>query len=213
MAYTQRHHYLTFHWLSAGATPERGQFGIRFDDATPTTQALVDLFSAPASTFWAAAGSVISQFHRLEFIRLADIGTDGLYTPGTVAYDHIFAGTVPGGGSAVALFPLQTASVMSLHTAMPRGHAHAGRAYLPAVQSNMTSSWNWALADANTRTVLFAALLTALNVVSAGSASVMSKIGAGTTNHITNVNQDLRPDVQRRRASQQPITLGTAVAV
>ncbi len=213
MPFTERHNYLTVHWLSAGADPERGQFGIRFIEPTDATQARVDLCASDVQTFWAAATSVISQFHRLEFIRLASIGTDGLYIPGTVAFDHVYAGTVPGGGSAVALFPLQVSEVISLRTAMPRGRGHAGRCYLPAVQANMATSWLWPLANVDTRTANFATMLTSLNSKFAGSASVMSSLGAGTTNRITNVNADLRPDTQRRRARQLPTSLGTSQIV
>jgi len=213
MVFPTRHAYLTIHWLTAGADPERGQCGIRFYDATPQTQADVDNCAAAVSAFWSNATSVISQFHRLEFIRLASIDVDGKYFPGSVAYDHVYPGTIPGGGSAVALFPLQVAEVITLRTAMPRGRGHAGRCYLPAVQVNMATSWLWPAANVNTRTANFATMLTALNAFFAGPASVMSSLGAGVANTITSVNADLRPDTQRRRARQLPTALGTPAAV
>ncbi|HXE47333.1 MAG TPA: hypothetical protein VN663_03125 [Ramlibacter sp.] len=212
MTYPNNHLYLTFHWLAAG-TAEQGQFGLRFDNVAPASQALVDGAAAAANTMWGATTTDISQFFRLAYLRLASIAPNGLYVPGTVAYDHTFPGSVPGGGAAAYLFPLQSAHVVTLHTAMPRGQAHAGRVYLPPITENLTSAAVWTPAQCTSRNNTFATMVTALNTAMGGPASVFSKgtkaaPTVGAKNAITNVNSDTRPDVQRRRAAQQVATFG-----
>lgn len=206
MTFPNPYLYLTFHWAVAG-TPEVGQFGLKFDNVAAASQALVDGCGAAATSMWGATTMDISSFYRLAYLRLASIGVDGKYVPGTIAYDHTFPGSVPGGGAATILFPLQTAHVMSLHTAMPRGQAHAGRVYLPSITENLSTAAVWTAAQCTSRNNTFATMLTALNTALGGPVSVFSKgtkaaPTVGAKHAITTVNSDTRPDVQRRRAKQ-----------
>jgi hypothetical protein len=206
MTYPNAYLYLTLHWAYAG-TSEFGQTGLKFDNAAPASQALVDGTGAAVTTMWGALTMNICQFARLQFVRLASIAPNGLYVPGTIAYDHVFPGSVPGGGAAATLFPLQCAHVMSLHTAMPRGQAHAGRSYLPPINSNLSDAGQWTPANCTSRNNTFATMITALNAALGGPATVFSKgtkaaPAVGAKHAITIVNSDTRPDVERSRAKQ-----------
>lgn len=212
MTYPNPYLYLTFHWAAAGSG-EVGQFGLKFDSAAPATQALVDGCGAAATTMWGALTMDICQFHRLQFLRLASVDVNGHYVAGTIAYDHVFPGSVPGGGAAINEYPLQVAHVLSLHTAMPRGQAHEGRVYLPPITENLGTAWTWTPAQCTSRNNTFATMLTALNGALPGPATVFSKgtkaaPTVGAKHAITQVNSDTKPDVQRRRAKQLGSVLG-----
>lgn len=210
MSYPNAHLYLTVHWSAQSSSNEFGQFGLRFDSTAPATQVLVDNCAQPVSTFWSAATNGVDFAYALQYIRLASIGTDGKYVPGSVAFDHTYPGGVAGGGSggsAVRYFPLQVAAASTLLTAMPRGQAYKGRIYLPYIATPLDGSWHWPLANCNNRTNGLAAMISALNGVMPGDAAVFSKgtkaaptVGAKQT--ITGVQTGNRPDVQRRRAAQ-----------
>ena len=212
MTYPNGYLYLTTHFVVAG-TSEVGQFGLKFDSVLPATQTLVDNCATAVSNMWSAATTDIGQFHRLSFLRLAAIGIDGKYVPGTVSFDHTYTSPVPGGGAAIQLFPLQTAMVMTLKTAAPRGQAHHGRCYLPPIQENLGAVFTWTTSQINNRINTFTAMIQALNLVMPGPATIFSKgtkaaPTVGAKHAITQVNADNKPDVQRRRAKQQPATIG-----
>lgn len=210
MTYPNAHLLLTAHWSVSGVTAESGQCGLRFDSTTPASQALVDACATAWANFWTAATNAIDFAYSLSFLRLASIGTDGKYVPGSIAYDHIFPGGTPGGGSSgapIRQFPLQVASVTSLLTAMPRGQAHQGRIYLPYITINLNSGWVWPSANINNRTNGVAAMISALNTVLPGDCTVFSKgtkaaPTVGAKQLVTGVKTGSRPDVQRRRAKQ-----------
>lgn len=219
MTYPNAHLYLTAHWDVAG-TSEHGQFGLRFDSTTPATQALVDAASSAVSTMWSTVTTDISNQHRLAFIRLASIGTDGKYVPGTIAYDHNYAGTVPGGvtPSNTYLYPLQVAHVITLQTAFARGQAHHGRVYLPPLAEVLSAGFLWSNAQINSRNNTFAAMCSALNTALPGPLTIFSKgtktaPTVGAKHVVTRINADTRPDVQRRRAKQQTSSQGTGANV
>jgi hypothetical protein len=205
--------YLTAHWVNTETTAEAGQFGLKFDTATPASQSLVNAAAGRLSTMWSAATTDIPSERRLIFARLAAVGANGLYVPGTIAYDFIYPGPVPGAGALAAGWPLQVAHVMSLHTAMPRGLAHAGRTYLPPIDEGLLSTGQWTSAQTSSRNNTFAAMLTGLNTDLGGKCTIFSKVGAGSKNQVTSVNSDTRPDVQRRRANQQVGVVGIAAVV
>ncbi len=219
MTYPNAHLYLTAHWDVAG-TAEHGQFGLRFDSPTPATQALVDACSAAVQTMWTTVITSISNLHRLAFLRLASIGIDGKYVPGSVAYDHNYAGTIPGGvvPAQPYLFPLQVAHVMTLHTAFARGQAHGGRIYLPPLAENLNPGFLWTAAQAGNRNNTVATMINALNGALPGPCSIFSKgtkaaPAVGAKHVVTSVNCDTRPDVQRRRARQQTSAVGVPAVV
>jgi hypothetical protein len=219
MTYPNAHLYLTLHWVNGGVPSETGQTGFRFDTVAPASQALVDACSGHVSAFWTAATNTIEPDYRLSYLRLASIAPNGQYVPGTVAYDHIYPGTIPGGGAAVtARFPLQVACASTLLTALQRGQAYKGRCYLPWIDSNLQSGYVWQPADVNNRTNGLAAMLSNLNDDLPGPLSIFSKgtksnPGVGAKNVVTGVKTGTRPDVQRRRANQETEVYGLVGAV
>jgi multidrug transporter EmrE-like cation transporter len=210
VSYPNPYLYLTIHWIVQSQTVEGGQIGLKYDSAAPATQSLVDATATAISAFWVNATALIDYDFRLAYARLASIGTNGLYVPGTVAYDHLFPNT-PGGGSSGSptyRFPLQVASVSSLLTANVRGQAHRGRVYLPPIAATLGADYKTPPASANNRTNSFSAMLTALNGVMPGPLSVFSKGSkaaptVGAKHVVTGVVTGGRLDVQRRRAKSQ----------
>lgn len=210
MVYPNAHLYLTLHWTQSGATTEVGQTGVRFDSTAPATQALVSACAPACSTFWQNAVALIDNGFTLQFLRLASIGADGNYVPGTLSYDHIYSPVPAGGGGGPSTrYPLQVAWAATLNTAMPRGRAHNGRMYFPWPNTTMGTDFRFSSTDANNRSNALAAMLSSLNTVLPGDATIFSKVGAGTKNLVTSVKHGRRPDVQRRRASALPETYGT----
>jgi len=215
MTYPNAHLYLTAHWITAGATGEVGQFGLRYDSTAPASQTLVDACKGAVQTMWSASTSAIYPDYQLQFLRLAAIGTDGKYVPGTIAYDGIYTSPVPGGGvTTITRFPLQVAQVVTLLTAMPRGQASRGRVYLPYLDDTIQSNWQWQLATTNSRVNTFSAMLSTLNTTLPGPLTVFSKgtkaaPTTGAKHAVTQVQAGTRPDVQRRRANRQVEVRGT----
>jgi len=193
--------------LTVGGTAYNGvetwSFGVRFGATVhiDPTQAMADACVSATQTLWNTAGIYMPSSHNLTFVKVAPIGPDGKYPPGKIAY--VSAITPDAGPSNTNIHPAQCAQVVTfLTTFQPRGRGSRGRIYLPcpaaAVSaSNGTNSLGSALATA-VRT-----WLTAMNAVSGlGLARIMSNIGAGLENNITQVRGDDLPDTQRRRRRQ-----------
>lgn len=206
MPYPEAHNLLTVHWYTPNVPDETGQFGLRFQSATQATAADLAAIAGDVSAMWAASTSAIYPGHQLLFLRAARIGTNGNYVPGTVAVDYTYPTPVAGGGTGGPFNVLQTAMVMSLLTAMPRGIAHAGRVYRPPLNSNTDGNFRWSLASVNSAVNTFSAMLSALDGSALGQLAVMSKgtpsVPAGAINLVTGVKGDTKPDTQRRRAKQ-----------
>lgn len=206
MPYPEAHNLLTVHWYTPNVPDETGQFGLRFQSATAATAGDLAAVAGDVSAMWSASTSAIYAGHQLLFLRVARIGTDGRYVPGTVAIDYNYPTPVAGGGSGGPFNTLQAACVMSLVTAVPRGIASKGRVYRPAINSNPDTGFRWALATMNSAVNTFSAMLSALDGSALGQLAVMSKgtpaFPAGAINLVTGVKADTKPDVQRRRAKQ-----------
>lgn len=205
MAFPRNHLYLTVHWIPSSAPLETGQFGLRFDTQAATTQALVDACKPAVQTFWAALGDLVPTDMGLKFLRLARIGTDGKYIPGSVAYDAVYgAGTIAGGGGATPIYPLQMSMVTTLKTAVPRGQGSHGRVYLPAPSSALGSDYRWPATSADARSAGLTTMVQSLNTVIGGPLVVASRGtvrgGPGLFQTVTGLQTGRRPDVQRRRA-------------
>lgn len=218
MSYPNAYLYLTAHWQVAGTT-EVGQFGLKFDTTTPASAALVAGCASHVSAMWSAATMDIPQEHRLVFLRLASIGTDGKYVPGTLSYDYTYPAVVPGAGAlSGSTYPLQVAHVMTLRTALPRGQAHVGRCYLPPIDEVLSSNYQWTATQVSNRNNTFAAMISNLNDDLAALCTIFSKgtknaPTVGAKNPVTYVQSDTRPDVQRRRAKQQIGITGVAANI
>lgn len=108
------------------------------------------------------------------------------------------------GGSSTASLPTQLAVVASLRTALP-GRRKRGRIYMPVTVAAHMSAHQMTSADANALADATAALLTAINASSAGSAGaqcVVAVPGTGPSTAITFVVVDSVVDTQRRRRDQ-----------
>jgi hypothetical protein len=219
MAFPQEHIYLTVHWDVQGASGETGQFGLRFAEIDDATQAMVNGCASAVSTMWTSSGAGIENGYLLRFLRVAQIGTDGKYVPGTISYDYTYTSPpAGGGGTTTARFPLQTALCTTLVTAMPRGQASKGRIYLPWTNNALGSDHKWTTTVANSRSAAIATMITALNTAIGGPCTVMSKgtkaaPTIGAQNFVTGVKTGTRPDVQRRRAKQITEVYGTTSTV
>jgi hypothetical protein len=145
----------------------------------------------------------------LQYARLAAIGTDGNYIPGSTSFDFTYNGSIVGaGGIPGPIFPLQIAHVMTLRTALPRGRGHVGRCYLPPIQASIQADWKWQAAQVNNRNNTFASMCTGLNSDLPGPLTVFSSLGVGIKHQVTQINSDNKPDTQRRRALSQPGVTG-----
>jgi len=203
VAYPNGYLYLTVHWETAGITGETRQFGLKFDTTAAASQALVDAAEARVATFWAGANSHISSEDRLIFCRLAAVGTDGLYVPGTIAFDKVITALPGGGGTPSARHPAQLASVCSLTTDFPRGRAHRGRIYMPPLIDTLQSDYQWPASASLARANLMSAMIDGLNTDLPGDLTVFSKLGTGAKHRVEGLAIGSRPDVQRRRARSQ----------
>lgn len=205
--YPEAHNLLTIHWTTLGATGEGGQVGLRFDGPGPVSQSMVDGAAADVSAFWSGAGSQVPSTYILGFLRLARIGQNGEYVPGTQSWDHVYAPAVAGGNAPVDQLPLQIAACETLLTGLTHGLAHSGRIYLPPLSSALDGTYNWTVASCNARINALAAMLSALNGSALGDLTVYSfgnsDFPGGASRPVTGVQMDKRPDVQRRRARQQ----------
>lgn len=204
MAFPEIHNYLTVHWVPVGVS-EVGQFGLRFDGPAITELELSDV-AADVLTWWTSATTNLQPNYNLAFLRVARIGVDGLYVPGSVPLDYVYNPSPIAGGTGGVQFPLQSATVVSLETGVLSGLAHAGRIYVPPLAGLLSSNQQWATSMVNNMAQATADMLTGINSDISGSLQVYSKgnaaVPGGAKRAITAIHVDCRPDVQRRRAAQ-----------
>jgi hypothetical protein len=200
--------------LTVGGTSYNGvetwSFGVRFGATVHTdpTQAMADACRAATQTFWNTAGIFMPSSHVLTFTKVAPIGPDGKYPSGKIAYTGAI--TPDAGPSNTNIHPAQCTQVVTWLTSFqPRGRGSRGRIYLPCPAAAVsaadgTNSLGSALANAATTWIQ------AMNAISGlGVARIMSNIGAGIENNITQVRADSLPDTQRRRRRQLTSTTTT----
>ena len=210
MPYPESHWYLTVHWQQQ---EETGQFGLRFINSGTPAQTDVDSAAGAVNTWWTAATSAVPGGYQLTFLRLAHIGTDGRYIPGSIAYDHIYAPVVPGGGGTGQNFPPQCSFCVSIRSDLPRGIAHAGRIYTPPLGIALAASLKWPTANVNSALNTMSTMLSSLSGSTLGTLAIYSKgtpaVPAGARTLVTHINADTRPDVQRRRGKSMLRVMST----
>jgi len=208
MPYPFRHRLLTVFGDSWGAV-EEFSFGVRLIGVTAPVQADVDAVVAATQTFWNTAGMSIDSQHRLLGVKLAPIGTDGLYPPGEDAVEALITPDA-GPGASGNHWPPQSAICVTTTTAVPRGHAAMGRFYLPSMTGAIAASGRQP-AGLNTAVAAAAATwLSAIQATSAGNPVVLSKVGIGANHEITGVRVGDVIDTQRRRRRQLVESYATA---
>jgi hypothetical protein len=200
VTYAQSHRLVTIRGISQGS-PDRWGIGLRFAWAgtVQPTQAEVDALVTPIRTWFTTTGMFFPLTTTVDEIKLAPIGTDGLYPPGTDSVLATIGAAITGTTSSAAL-PPQVAHVISLTTPLPRGRGHIGRIYLPAYRSSIpltAGQLGTAEVDgilAATRTMINALVATA----GLDAPIVASPLGA-PINAITGLRGGRVLDTQRRR--------------
>lgn len=204
MTYPIVHKLLTIGGTSYAGT-EEWQFGMRIIPETVgvgPSQAQIDALATPIQTFWNTAGIFMPQTHSLTFCKLAPIGLNGKYPDGEIAYEHVY--TADPGPGTTPLYPAAVALVVSLRTAAPRGRGHAGRFYLPGPASAMTSDGRHSSGIPTAVNSAVRTLVLAINgATEVGTVAVITSLGSGTSRAVTAIRTGQRPDIQRRRASNQ----------
>lgn len=216
MTFAAEHNYLTFHWSVPGVT-EQGQFGLRFAGPAMTLQSDVNGIAADAKIWWQDPTSNIQPNYNLVSVKVARIGTDGKYVPGATVWVGAVAQPALAGGTGGIQFPLQSATVATLRTAVATGLAHSGRIYLPPLSGLLNSSQQWSQTMVNASNTRLASFLSLLDGSTIGNLQIMSfgnaAIPVGPSRDVTGVQTDGRPDVQRRRAAQLSPSVGTLAAI
>jgi hypothetical protein len=112
------------------------------------------------------------------------------------------AAIVSGTGTGTGFAPLQQCAVVSLRTGFA-GRRTRGRMYVPASGAAANTGHLYASSVATNLANSTAAFFTAVNAMAnAGPVSVLSQVGAGSINPVTEVRVDDKPDIQRRRANK-----------
>jgi hypothetical protein len=181
-------------------TQELWTFGLRFWQASPaSTQTQCEAAYTVIADWFDQTSGLFGVNTRIDYCKLADIGTDGLYIPGSVAYKSVGAARY-GGSSSAPVFPGQLACAVSLMTAKPRGYAWSGRFYLPPLVQSIGSDGRWPAGNIATIATGVAAMLTALNAIAGlGALQVFSKVGNGAREPVTGIRIGTVPDTERRR--------------
>jgi len=182
------------------------------------------------TAFLASAKSVIQTFHTdsrtksgvtcfLDEVTMARVGTNGKYEPTTqLTARYVYPSPVSGTG--VAVHPWNTASVISLRTAIPRGIASNGRMYYPTLVMPVTVATG---RIGNADVINFVAgakdLINGLNTAATANLTVETKVivagaagktGPANTAYVTGIRADDRLDTIERRENQQASVYQTA---
>lgn len=171
-------------------------------------QAFADYAFGVFSTRHAAVGSGVGTSCWLDWTSAARVGTDGKYNP--IAQLTARHDGTPVQGVGTPMHPWNTAAVVSLRTAKPRGYASNGRVYYPALAIPLDSSTGrLAPTTVNLRLGQFKSLIEALNAQAmslwAGCQLVVaSGVPPGEFQKVTAIRADQRLDSIERRESQQP---------
>lgn len=218
MVYPHEHILLRFngHFGTTGGILDRWSVGLRFGlpAAAPAydpvkLQTLVDAARAAAELFHIAGGAATGTSTFFDSVTGAQIGVSGKYTPPS-QLTVISANTTPVAGVGTPVNPWDSASVISLRTAIPRGRGSNGRVYWPA-QALAVTPGTGRVASGLTGSRLSSfktfvnSLNTAANTYSAGMKLIVaSNVGGGLYAYVTGIRSDDRLDSIERRENQQP---------
>lgn len=206
MAYPIRHKLLTVNGTAWGS--ETWTFGMRIIppiDSLTVSQAQVDACQPIISTWWNTVGNAFTALVSMAYIKLAPIGTDGLYPAGEDAVENMTGMPDAGAGGTSSIFAPQCTVAISLLTSASRGRGHIGRFYVPPLgvspdaTGRLSTSTQASLMN-TTRT-----MINGLNgVAGLGTVGVITKIGSGTSRAVTGVRVGRAIDTQRRRRRSIP---------
>lgn len=224
--YTDEHWYVTAIGDAYGGT-ERWQFGLRMSlGAGQTAVTLALLLSDDYQNWWTnttGAGFTAVTTHRLTELKVARVGPDGLYVPGSVSYSHFYLPPIAGTIEPPAGQLPQATIAVTLTTAIPRGLASKGRVYLPpsALYLPVAATGLISVVAADQLATSVKTLLNGINAAASGVAvQVMSRgkgvatydaehkrveysyPNPGATAAVTGVRVGRVVDTQRRRRRQ-----------
>lgn len=214
MVYAQEHLLIRFNGhfgSSASDFVDRWSSGIRFGLVSSAPiydpaklQTFVNACQAAANTFHANTSSFVGTGCYHDFVSGAQIGVLGRYSPAgqlTVVSPTVATNGAGTGGP----MPWNTALVISLRTAVPRGVTSNGRVYWPALAPIVSASdGRISAVNVNARVLNFKTFLdacnTAANAYSPGCrALVVSNKGGGSSAAVTSIRSDGRLDTIERR--------------
>ena len=199
-----------------GNGPGAEQFDVSFwmSLGAPTTAAAANTMAGQIRDAWvtsAAANwrSLLSNDQTYREVRLYSYPNGGP-TASVIGSAPI----VTGGGIGTLNGPLQQCVVVTLRTAFA-GRRYRGRMYLPAAG---VSPGTGHVLVSTVPTGLVAATANFFNACNAiatvGDVAVVSQVGAGMSNKVTELRVDDKVDIQRRRANKQlAVTSATAIVV
>jgi hypothetical protein len=138
MPFPEQHQYMTVIGDCYNST-EKWQFGLRLTDGGVSNQETALAIADDVETWWRSAAPYTSSVdtfeavntHRLTELKVARIGTDGLYPSGQTSYSHFYLPPIAGGASPPSGMLAQGTICVTLTTTLPRGLASKGRVYLP----------------------------------------------------------------------------------
>lgn len=209
MAFTEKHMYITVMGDGYNAT-EQWQFGFRALMTDPTlqpTQATADGIGGEVDAWWSgtapyAVAGPFCRLTRLVQTKVSWVDTTGLLVPNSLVRIHLPAAPIAGKEAPAAdhhAWP-QNSEAATLLTALPRGRGSKGRVFLPPACSTMDSTGRMSSGTIDGLSTQFALLLSRINLLPAVNAvAVMSKVGAGSSQFVTQVSVGSVMDTQRRR--------------
>lgn len=218
MPFTAPHMYLSILGDAYGGT-ERWQFGFRLTDGGISGQATANDVGPAIAAWYPVAANGFYATHRFTSVKVARIGVDGAYEPGTISGEWFPAAPVLGSeGHAVDSPDVPQLTVCcTLQTAVPRGRGARGRVYPPPQRWNIGADGLLAAGDAGVFALRMANLISTINARPlVGNVAVMSRgkgvpgpvvkgrqrytyPNPGTTNNVTSVGVGRVVDTQRRR--------------
>lgn len=173
-------------------------------------QTFCDACWAAFTTLHAASGATVGSSCFFDWASVARIGLDGKYDP--LTQNTIRKDATPVAGGGVTNIPWNTALVVSLRTAKPRGYCSNGRFYYPCTSPSIAAGTG-RIPDANvaSRIAAFKMCFDACNTAAATYATnlrmiVASKVGGGAAEKVTAIRSDGRLDSIERRENKQVST-------
>lgn len=214
MTYAHTHILLRFNG-HFGTSLDKWSCGIRLGQADLPVprddgklQTLVNAADAAARVFHTAAGTLASTSCFFDQVAGANIGPNGKYFPAESQTVYSTLTSTPGTGTAI--LPWNSAVVVSLRTAVPRGRGSNGRVYWPALSASVQSgtgrmSSGTVSGRLNAFKTFVDSLNTAANSYMAGTRVIVaSNVGLGLNAVVTSLRADDRVDSIERRENDQP---------
>jgi len=223
MVYAQEHVLLRFngHFGGASTFTDRWSVGVRLGQPSLPTpldsakmQTLVNSAHSAAKTLQQNAAVAAGTTCFYDQCAGATIGPSGKYAPSGQLTTLSPLESTPGLGTPT--LPWNTALVVSLRTAVPRGRGSNGRVYWPATSlAVLPATGRIAAGNVANRIAGFKTFLDALNVAAntylAGTRVIVaSNVGTGLNAIVTGIRSDDRLDSIERRENDQASVWSTA---